>query len=644
MGKTPIQLFQERGPVSADTIKRQAGAGLTGPSTALPYLDQIQQSFGPEHDLSNIGAHLGEEADMAARAMNARAFTAGNRVAFRGKPDLRLAAHEAAHIIQQRAGVSLDQGVGTAGDAYERNAEAVASRVASGQSARDLLPASTGSQERVGVQRYLEATGPQGPGRITDEQKAFVSQDKGGGGQILLATKDLIESANKGLATAGEGGSFVRLKETGFSVAQDKTTLYQVLPKFENPKGNKLFHKEMVEANKPGGKDSEGNKVDWFKMYTDCGRSSRSVMGSRTLAPKALLKIGGLAMETNRALEPGGWTDVVYYAGMLAFLKDQANAKYLKEGVHFDQVINTTEPSDAAYLEGMVKFMTDPANVPYMKERAHYIKFPIWANLSDEACLSGMQTFLNETNVKNMKAETHYHKVGGYSNDKKDFLYLFAQPTDAKHARTLLNALTPEGKRAFWDAFEDRKYSYIFNPPRDLKQAKEFFSSLSKEGQKAFTESVAVKTSKNVFREPKHGQQAKVLFAALSEEGQKAFGATLEINEAANPEVGEGYTMATGSDIPGFTKVDKMTWNFHWAGVVMKAASDNITLENYAITFKETGDPKKDEENIQKASTWVNLNWVFQMYGTKKEGQTFHEQHLKSGTHGSKATTFRVKV
>jgi hypothetical protein len=87
-----------------------------------------------------------------------------------------------------------------------------------------------------------------------------------------------------------------------------------------------------------------------------------------------------------------------------------------------------------------------------------------------------------------------------------------------------------------------------------------------------------------------------------------------------------------------------MTWNFHWAGVVMKAGADNITLENYAIMFPKTGDPVKDKENRQRAYDWTNTDWVFQMYGTVKEGQTFHEQHLKSGTHGTKATTFRVKV
>ncbi|HEU5056071.1 MAG TPA: T6SS effector amidase Tae4 family protein, partial [Kofleriaceae bacterium] len=54
-------------------------------------------------------------------------------------PDLHTAAHEAAHVVQQRAGVHLSGGVGAAGDSHERHADAVADRVVRGESAVDLL-------------------------------------------------------------------------------------------------------------------------------------------------------------------------------------------------------------------------------------------------------------------------------------------------------------------------------------------------------------------------------------------------------------------------------------------------------------------------------------------------------------------------
>jgi hypothetical protein len=71
--------------------------------------------------------------------MGAEAFATGHHVAFAGAPGLHTAAHEAAHVVQQAAGVHLAGGVGQAGDAYERHADAVADRVVRGESAEALL-------------------------------------------------------------------------------------------------------------------------------------------------------------------------------------------------------------------------------------------------------------------------------------------------------------------------------------------------------------------------------------------------------------------------------------------------------------------------------------------------------------------------
>ena len=91
----------------------------------MPHLDTIQQSFG-SHDVSSVQAHTGSEATQANEAMGAEAYATGNHVAFKGTPDLHTAAHEAAHVVQQRSGVSLDGGVGAVGDSYEQHADAVA--------------------------------------------------------------------------------------------------------------------------------------------------------------------------------------------------------------------------------------------------------------------------------------------------------------------------------------------------------------------------------------------------------------------------------------------------------------------------------------------------------------------------------------
>jgi hypothetical protein len=143
---------------TTEQIHQAAKVGTSGPSSSLPYLDAIQKSFG-RYDVSDAKAHIGQEATRGARAMNAEAFASGNSIAFAGEPTLHTAAHEAAHLIQQRAGVQLAGGVGVAGDQYEQHADAVADLVVQGRSAEALLD----RQADPGVapiQRELEEEDP----------------------------------------------------------------------------------------------------------------------------------------------------------------------------------------------------------------------------------------------------------------------------------------------------------------------------------------------------------------------------------------------------------------------------------------------------------------------------------------------------
>ena len=126
-------------------VHATAAQGVSGSGGALPHLDTIQQSFG-QHDVSGVQAHTGSAANDAAGKMGAEAYATGNSVAFgSASPSLHTAAHEAAHVVQQRQGVSLAGGVGEAGDGYEQHADAVADRVVAGKSASDLLGPAGGS-------------------------------------------------------------------------------------------------------------------------------------------------------------------------------------------------------------------------------------------------------------------------------------------------------------------------------------------------------------------------------------------------------------------------------------------------------------------------------------------------------------------
>ena len=137
-----LQARAREGLVDEDPgeLRRLARRAVAGSGARLPFFDLLQRAFG-RHDLSSIEATTGGDAATAARAMGAEAFAFGERVVFADAPGLHTAAHEAAHVIQQRGGVDLDGGVGREGDRHERHADAVADRVVRGESAADLLDA-----------------------------------------------------------------------------------------------------------------------------------------------------------------------------------------------------------------------------------------------------------------------------------------------------------------------------------------------------------------------------------------------------------------------------------------------------------------------------------------------------------------------
>jgi hypothetical protein len=163
---------------SAADVHAAAEKGISGVSGPLPHLDAIQKSFG-HHDVSHVKAHTDGAAANNAAAMGAEAFATGDHVAFAGSPSLHTAAHEAAHVVQQRGGVQLKGGVGQIGDRYEQHADAVADRVVAGQSAVDLLDiAGPASSAGVGMIQKQE-THKDGQGSPQDVAKLPKAQKLG---------------------------------------------------------------------------------------------------------------------------------------------------------------------------------------------------------------------------------------------------------------------------------------------------------------------------------------------------------------------------------------------------------------------------------------------------------------------------------
>ncbi len=187
----PVQLKGAAGSVTAAGVHELAAQGVASGGGAMPHVGQIQQAFG-RHSVGDVQAHVGGAAQQAAEGMGALAYASGDHIAFGAQPDLHTAAHEAAHVVQQRGGVQLKDGVGRSGDEYERHADAVADAVVQGKSAEGLLDRYAGSAGTPSVQRRaVQMDGP----------------------QVVLAEADEIEVQDVPLLTGDEGTARAQFRD-----------------------------------------------------------------------------------------------------------------------------------------------------------------------------------------------------------------------------------------------------------------------------------------------------------------------------------------------------------------------------------------------------------------------------------------------
>jgi hypothetical protein len=132
-----LQLKGRRGRDKAKSSPIEVAEGaFQGGGSSLPHKKTVEGALGA--DMSGVQAFTGKAASEACESLGAQAFTVGNKIAFKdASPSKELVAHEATHVVQQSKGVSLAGGVGKAGDKYEVEADAVASKVGQGQAATD---------------------------------------------------------------------------------------------------------------------------------------------------------------------------------------------------------------------------------------------------------------------------------------------------------------------------------------------------------------------------------------------------------------------------------------------------------------------------------------------------------------------------
>ncbi len=199
---------------------RAAARGRASPAMSLAHGGAIQRAFG-RHDVSGLVAHVGGDAEFAARSIGARAFAAGSHLVFDQAPSLRVAAHEAAHAVQQRHLRGGPQGEARA--ACEDHAEVVADAVVAGRSAEPLLDAfaaapAEGAGGGAALQRVTDERELDAPLKMPDKlsRRAAVYREANAVAVMtrLAATQHIkvVEAAKNVNLTDGKQASRVKIK------------------------------------------------------------------------------------------------------------------------------------------------------------------------------------------------------------------------------------------------------------------------------------------------------------------------------------------------------------------------------------------------------------------------------------------------
>jgi Domain of unknown function (DUF4157) len=184
---------------------------VSGPTVPLPHRAAMEAAFGTSFDA--VRAHAGgPEARAGLTALGARAATRGPVVVFgEAAPAPALVAHELAHVVQQRRGVSGVACERTApappGSAAERAADAAGEAVASGRRVPDVGAATAGEIQRAPITtsggeweatKYAAASEP---GRVgADIDLKFTPK-----APVLADTIGLLQSVTSLMSTVAGG-------------------------------------------------------------------------------------------------------------------------------------------------------------------------------------------------------------------------------------------------------------------------------------------------------------------------------------------------------------------------------------------------------------------------------------------------------
>ncbi|HZJ62102.1 MAG TPA: DUF4157 domain-containing protein [Kofleriaceae bacterium] len=293
LAEAPVQRKANDGTATGG-VHGAAAHGIGGAATAMPHGDSIQRAFG-RHSIGHVQAHVGGAAAEGAEAMGADAFATGDHVAFARQPDLHTAAHEAAHVVQQRAGVQLHGGVGEVGDVHEQHADEVADLVVQGKSAEAALDryAGPGAASAGGaVQRHAFVAGKQikkSDKIATGDAAGFVTDE------VVRSYKtndELKKHASHQTDYLGNlpDGTWMRFHPTGLNVLGEMHTLVR-LRTVVNAVGTTNFIDERLSNDDlaPGSHMAAAYETENAETFKDFGienEPDKKQFGAEALLPK----------------------------------------------------------------------------------------------------------------------------------------------------------------------------------------------------------------------------------------------------------------------------------------------------------------------------------------------------------------------
>jgi len=239
----------------------------------------------------------------------------------------------------------------------------------------------------------------------------------------------------------------------------------------------------------------------------------------------------------------------------------------------------------------------------------------LWADCGRSAkMVSGME---NTPGKGDVSPVARYQKGGQQKKGK------YGEWMEIQKVRIMMDLFTT--KSEWWQIFSP-KYKSKLNLKALNSKIKAYDQTKAKwlaEPDKESNAALMLQNKMNILAK-QLDEMSRVEYGKLEDDAKDAFDKAAGINMYADPEIGEAFHVSTGGGEHPDKDPDDGTWNFHWAAVVIKAADDSMTLENYSV-----GEYSKK-----------NTDWVFQIYGVGKKGQSAHEEHRDvHKQHGDAPTT-----